>query len=66
MTVELYARGLTLRAVASELGVSFASAKGYLQRAKEKYQILGRPCGTRTELQTRLREDAFGPRLFPA
>jgi DNA-binding NarL/FixJ family response regulator len=64
-TVDLYARGLTLRAVAAELGVTFASAKGYLQRAKDKYQVLGRACGTRTELQHRLREDALGPRVLP-
>lgn len=61
-TVDLYARGLTLRAVAAELGVGFASAKGYLQRAKDKYQAVGRPAGTRTALQNRLREDDVGPR----
>ncbi len=63
-TVELYACGLTLKAVAAELNVTFASAKGYLQRAKDKYQSLGRPCGTRTDLQNRLREDQLGPRLL--
>jgi DNA-binding NarL/FixJ family response regulator len=61
-TVRLYARGLTLKAVAAELNVTFASAKGYLQRAKDKYQASGRPFGTRTELQNRLREDDLGPR----
>jgi two-component system, NarL family, nitrate/nitrite response regulator NarL len=61
-TVDLYARGLTLPAVAAELGVTFASAKGYLQRAKAKYQAVGRPVGTRTQLQARLAEDRLGPR----
>jgi two-component system, NarL family, nitrate/nitrite response regulator NarL len=61
-TVDLYARGLSLPAVAAELNVTFASAKGYLQRAKAKYQAVGRPVGSRTELQARLREDRIGPR----
>jgi len=61
LVVDLYAQGLTLAVVAEQLHIRFSTARGYLQRAKDKYQAAGRPFGTRTELQHRLREDDLGP-----
>lgn len=59
--LKLYGQGLTLDAVAQQMGVQRSSAKRYLERAKEKYQDVERPFRNRTELQQRLREDEIDP-----
>ncbi|HEX7738751.1 MAG TPA: response regulator transcription factor [Marmoricola sp.] len=46
----LYASGLTLDGVASELGVRPDTAKKYLSRVKAKYAAAGRPVRTKVDL----------------
>lgn len=46
----LYASGLTLEAVAEELGVKRETAKTYVTRVKAKYAELGRPVRTKVDL----------------
>ena len=49
-TLSLYGSGLTLTAVAGELGVAVATARTYLARLKHKYASAGRPLHTKVEL----------------
>ncbi|MGW9113701.1 response regulator [Microbacterium sp. NPDC055683] len=46
----LYASGLTIEAVAEEIGVRRDTAKKYLQRVKAKYAAVGRPVRSKLEL----------------
>jgi DNA-binding CsgD family transcriptional regulator len=55
-----YVSGLTLKAVASHLGIKPDTAKTYLERAKAKYRDAGRPTYTKLDLVERLREDGIG------
>ena len=48
--LRLYASGLKLSAVAHRMGISPHTAKEYLDRVRAKYQQVGRPARTRTEL----------------
>lgn len=57
--VSLYATGLPLKSVARRLGVAEETAKEYLSRVKRKYQAVGRPVRTRTELYRRAVEDGI-------
>jgi DNA-binding NarL/FixJ family response regulator len=49
-TLVLYVSGLKLVAVARRLGVRYDTAKGYLDRVRDKYAAAGRPARTKTEL----------------
>ncbi|RNI21129.1 response regulator transcription factor [Flexivirga caeni] len=53
----LYASGLTLDAVAAELGVARETAKTYLERVKAKYAASGRIARTKTELRSEAARD---------
>lgn len=55
-----YTSGLTLDAVARQLGIQQSTARTYLKRVKEKYQQVGRPAYTKLELALRVREDNLG------
>jgi two-component system, NarL family, nitrate/nitrite response regulator NarL len=52
-----YATGSTLQAAAHRAGVTYGTARGYLERVKRKYTEAGRPTYTKLDLATRLRED---------
>lgn len=54
-----YASGLTLAAAARQVGIRPATAKGYLDRVKEKYARVGRPTYTKLDLAARVREDGL-------
>ncbi|WP_143229267.1 transcriptional regulator [Actinophytocola xanthii] len=54
-----YASGLTLATAARQVGIRPATAKGYLDRVKEKYARAGRPAYTKVELAARVREDGI-------
>ena len=52
-----YASGLTLEAVAEQVGIRPSTAKTYLERVKAKYREIGRPAYTKLELARRASED---------
>jgi two-component system nitrate/nitrite response regulator NarL len=55
-----YATGSTLQAAAHRAGVTYGTARGYLERVKRKYTEAGRPTYTKLDLASRLREDLAG------
>ena len=57
--LRLYASGLKLSAVAHRMGISPHTAKEYLDRVRAKYQQVGRPARTRTELYAAARRDGL-------
>ncbi|MFI7589598.1 DNA-binding response regulator [Spongisporangium articulatum] len=56
-TLSLYASGLPLKNVARVLGVSYETAKSYLDRVRDKYAAIGRPAGAKAQLRARALED---------
>jgi DNA-binding NarL/FixJ family response regulator len=61
--LRLYASGLKLSAVAHRMGISPHTAKEYLDRVRAKYQQVGRPARTRTELYAAASRDGLLPTL---
>ena len=59
--LRLYASGLKLSAVAHRMGISPHTAKEYLDRVRAKYQQVGRPARTRTELYAAASRDGLLP-----
>jgi DNA-binding NarL/FixJ family response regulator len=59
--LRLYASGLKLSAVAHRMGISPHTAKEYLDRVRAKYQQVGRPARTRTELYAAATRDGLLP-----
>jgi DNA-binding NarL/FixJ family response regulator len=59
--LRLYASGLKLTAVAHRMGISPHTAKEYLDRVRGKYQQVGRPARTRTELYAAASRDGLLP-----
>jgi len=57
--LQLYAQGLTLKAVARRMSVSQNTAKEYLDRVRAKYLATGRAARTKAELQAAAREDGL-------
>jgi DNA-binding NarL/FixJ family response regulator len=57
--LQLYASGLKMAAVAHRMGVSPYTAKEYLDRVRSKYQHVGRPARTRTELYAEATRDGL-------
>lgn len=57
--LRLYASGLKLTAVAHRMGISPHTAKEYLDRVRGKYQQVGRPARTRTELYAAASRDGL-------
>jgi len=61
--LHLYASGLPLKAVASELGIAHSTAREYLDRIRVKYVEVGRPAPTKVDLLRRAVEDGILPGL---
>lgn len=59
--VRLYAAGMKLTSVARRLGVTEHTARTYLLRARTKYDEIGRPALTKTDLYQRAVEDGLLP-----
>jgi DNA-binding NarL/FixJ family response regulator len=59
--LRLYSSGLKLSAVAHRMGISPHTAKEYLDRVRAKYQQVGRPARTRTELYAAASRDGLLP-----
>lgn len=57
--LRLYASGLKLAAVARRMDISPHTVKEYLDRVRVKYQQVGRPARTRTELYAEARRDGL-------
>jgi DNA-binding NarL/FixJ family response regulator len=55
----LYASGLPMKSVARRLGVSFDTAKCYVDRVRDKYERTGREARTKIELRQRAEEDGL-------
>jgi DNA-binding NarL/FixJ family response regulator len=55
----LYASGLPMKSVALRLGVSIHTAKGYVDRVREKYTQVGREARTKVDLHRRAAEDGL-------
>jgi two-component system uhpT operon response regulator UhpA len=55
----LYASGLPMKSVARRLGVSIHTAKGYIDRVREKYTQAGRETRTKLDLHQRAVEDGL-------
>jgi two-component system, NarL family, uhpT operon response regulator UhpA len=55
----LYASGLPLKSVAWRLGVTVYTAKGYIDRVRQKYADVGREARTKLELHLRAVEDGW-------
>ena len=56
-----YASGMTLVSAARSCGISPTTAKTYLDRVRDKYDIAGRTARTKLELADRAREDGHLP-----
>lgn len=57
--LRLYASGLKLTAVARRMDISPHTVKEYLDRVRVKYQQVGRPARTRTELYAEAQRDGL-------
>ncbi|GAB3608407.1 MULTISPECIES: response regulator [Humibacter] len=55
----LYVEGHSTSQVAGAMNVQFETAKTYLRRVREKYQRVGRPTSTRSDLIRRAAEDGY-------
>jgi len=55
----LYASGLKLDAVARRMGVAPSTVKQYIERAKMKYRIAGKPIRTKTDMYRTLRDEGI-------
>lgn len=62
--LRLYATGLPMKSVARRMGISPDTVKDYLMRVRRRYDLVGRPAATKTDLYIRAVEDGFvdGPR----
>jgi DNA-binding NarL/FixJ family response regulator len=55
----LYASGLKLDAVARRMGVAPSTVKQYIERAKMKYRVAGKPIRTKTDMYRTLRDEGL-------
>jgi DNA-binding NarL/FixJ family response regulator len=55
----LYASGLPMKAVARRLNVTHDTARGYVDRVREKYELVGRSARTKVQLYQRALADGF-------
>jgi two-component system uhpT operon response regulator UhpA len=63
--LHLYASGLPLKLAAQQLGISYSTAREYLDRIRVKYVEVGRPAPTKVDLLRRAVEDGILPGLDP-
>ena len=61
--LHLYASGLPLKMVATQLGIAHSTAREYLDRIRVKYIEVGRPAPTKVDLLRRAVEDGILPGL---
>ncbi|MFZ4893212.1 response regulator [Plantibacter sp. Mn2098] len=61
--LHLYASGLPLKTVASQLGIAYSTAREHIDRIRVKYVEVGRPAPTKVDLLRRAVEDGILPGL---
>lgn len=59
--LRMYATGLPMKSVARRMGISPETVKDYLMRVRRRYDEVGRPAATKTELYVRAVEDGLVP-----
>ena len=59
--LKLYAAGLPLKSAARKVGIAEETAREYLSRIRHKYQEVGRPALTKTDLYVRAVQDGHLP-----
>ncbi len=59
--VRLFAGGLTMNSVARQMGVSYDTARQYVERARRKWAEVGREARTKTELYVVAQQDGVLP-----
>lgn len=59
--LRFYAAGLPLKSVARRMGISPETVKDHLMRIRRRYQEIGRPAATKTDLYIRAVEDGLLP-----
>lgn len=57
--LRMYASGLPMKSVARRMGISPETVKDYLMRVRRRYDEVGRPAATKTELYFRAVEDGL-------
>ncbi len=57
--LRMYASGLPMKSVARRMGISPETVKDYLMRVRRRYDEVGRPAATKTELYVRAMEDGL-------
>lgn len=57
--LRLYAAGLPMKSVARRMGISPDTVKEYLMRVRHRYELVGRPAPTKTDLYRRAIEDGL-------
>lgn len=57
--LRMYASGLPMKSVARRMGISPETVKDYLMRVRRRYEEVGRPAATKTELYFRAVEDGL-------
>jgi DNA-binding NarL/FixJ family response regulator len=57
--LRMYASGLPMKSVARRMGISPETVKDYLMRVRRRYDEVGRPAATKTELYVRAVEDGL-------
>lgn len=57
--LRMYASGLPMKSVARRMGISPETVKDYLMRVRRRYEEVGRPATTKTELYVRAVEDGL-------
>jgi DNA-binding NarL/FixJ family response regulator len=57
--LKMYASGLPMKSVARRMGISPETVKDYLMRVRRRYDEVGRPAATKTELYVRAMEDGL-------
>jgi DNA-binding NarL/FixJ family response regulator len=57
--LKMYASGLPMKSVARRMGISPETVKDYLMRVRRRYDEVGRPAATKSELYVRAVEDGL-------
>lgn len=57
--LQLYASGLQLVEVATQMGVKVTTAKEYVQRVRQKYEAVGRPAPSKLHLRINAQQDGL-------
>jgi DNA-binding NarL/FixJ family response regulator len=57
--LRLYASGMTIPQLSQKMNIKVGTGKGYIDRARRKYESLGQPAHTKIDLRQRATEDGL-------